>query len=61
MKPKPLKLYIVKKYVWATSALTAIKKESKLPVDDCWVDDCWKKQQELNANEIGFKKNKRKS
>ena len=35
-------MYIVRKYIMATSASQAIKKDKSTPVDDCWVDDSWK-------------------
>lgn len=49
------KLFIVKKYVMAASAAQAIRRESKLPVDDVWVDEEWKKGNVPNlAQAIGF-------
>lgn len=52
MKPK---LFIIGKYIKATSAAQAIRKDRKHPVDDVWVDDDWKKSQENNlASSLGF-------
>jgi hypothetical protein len=51
MKEKP-KMYIVKKYIKATSALQAIKKDRDTPVHDVWVDDEWSKKELPGA--IGF-------
>lgn len=43
------KRFIVRKYIMATSAADAIKKDKLAPVFDVWVDDDYKKD-----NEIGF-------
>jgi hypothetical protein len=52
---KNQKLFIVKKFIMASSAIEAIRKEKKIPVDDVWVDDDWKKgNSEKLANAIGF-------
>lgn len=48
------KLFIVKKYVYATSAKDAIKKEKETQVDDVWVDEEWKKNQLLESKNIGY-------
>ena len=55
------KLFIVRKYIKATSALHAIKKDKKHPVDDVWVDDDWKKENQSKADAIGFLKNNQES
>lgn len=53
------KLFIIRKYVKAKSAVEAIRKEKKQEPDDVWIDDDWKRQ-EMNKNEtrledsIGF-------
>jgi hypothetical protein len=39
----PQKLFIVKKYIIATSAHEALKKERTIRPDDVWVDEDWKK------------------
>lgn len=44
MKKKPQKLFIVKKYIMASSAHEALKKERRVRPDDVWVDDEWKKE-----------------
>lgn len=57
MKKLPLKQFIVRKYVMATSAGHAIRKERSTPVADVWVDDDWKKKQDApKADVIGFSK-----
>ena len=43
------KRFIVRKYIMATSAADAIKKDKLAPVFDVFVDDDYKKD-----NEIGF-------
>jgi hypothetical protein len=54
MKPKQ-KLFIVKKYILATSASDAIRKEKNIKPDDVWVDDDWRKGNKDNlASAIGF-------
>jgi hypothetical protein len=37
------KLFVVRKYVLALSALEAIKVEKRCPVDDVWMDDEWRR------------------
>lgn len=37
--------FVVRKYVTATSARDAIRREKKVPVCDVWVDEDWKKNQ----------------
>jgi hypothetical protein len=52
LKPK---LYVIKKYVKATSAAEALRKERNVAADDVWVDDNWRKSQRDNlAEAIGF-------
>ena len=52
---KPLKRFIVRKYVYAESASQALKRESTVRADDCWVDDEWVKQHLRDLNPaIGF-------
>lgn len=46
---KPVKLYVVKKYVMATSAAQAMRLERKTPVDSVWIDEEWSKG---NAREL---------
>ena len=38
------KRFIVRKYIMATSAQQAIKKERRVRPDDVWVDEEWAKQ-----------------
>lgn len=53
-KPK-LKLFVLKKYIWATSAAHAIRKERHTVPDDVWVDEEWRKGNKDNlADAIGF-------
>ena len=52
MRSKPQKMFIIKKYIMATSAKEALKKDLKTPADDVWVDDDWKKDHLASA--IGF-------
>lgn len=51
MKEKP-KLYVVRKYIRATSAGSAIRKDKTTPVHDVWVEESWKDKSLADA--IGF-------
>lgn len=52
---KPLKRFIVKKYIMANSAMEAIKKEKKHSPDDVWVDEDWKKNNDDKVSSyMGF-------
>ena len=53
-KKDDLKLFVVRKYVWATNAKQAIVKEKKIKVDDIWVDDDWKRNSNQLKDAIGF-------
>ena len=46
------KMYVVRKYIKAYSALEAIKKDKDYPVDDVWIDEKW--QDKHLADAIGF-------
>lgn len=46
------KLYIIRKYIKATSAASAIRQDKKTPVHDVWVDESWKDKSLAEA--IGF-------
>lgn len=49
------KLYIVRKYVMAKSAMHAIKKERKMIPDDVWVSDDWLKENKSElTSAVGF-------
>lgn len=43
MKKFKQKLYVIRKYVMASSASGAIKKEKNQKVDDVWIDDDYKR------------------
>lgn len=50
------KLFIVRKYVEASSAKQAIKLEKKCPIDDVYVDEDWKKNNTpIPQKQIRFK------
>ena len=52
---KPQKLFVVKKYIMASNAREALRKDLKTPADDCWIDEDWKKKQiEQLPSTIGF-------
>lgn len=46
--------YIIRKYVYATSAIGAIKLDKKCPVHDVWIDNDYKKEDTELASAIGF-------
>lgn len=55
------KLYIVRKYIMATSAKDAIKKDKTAPVDDVWADENWLRETSDKASgNVGFNKRKKK-
>jgi hypothetical protein len=55
MKKSDLKRYVVRKYVMATSAHQALRKERKIRPDDVYVDDDWKKENPKKLESaIGF-------
>ena len=51
-----LKLFVVKKYIMATSAQEALKKEKRTRPDDVWIDDDWRKEQKYKteSSQVGF-------
>lgn len=54
VRSKP-KLFVVRKYIKATDAAQAIRKDKQTPVHDVWVDDEWAKgQRNQLADAIGF-------
>jgi hypothetical protein len=49
------KLYVIKKFVKATSVADAIRQDKKAPVDSVWIDDDWAKgNAKPLADAIGF-------
>ena len=55
MVKKDEKMFVIRKYIKARSALEAIQIEKNKPVDDVWVDDEWKKLGNKDlASAIGF-------
>ena len=54
-REKP-KLYVVRKYIMATSAASAIRKDRSTPPHDVWVDDDWKTKNLAEA--IGYHQTK---
>lgn len=56
-----VKQYIIRKYIKATSAAQALRKERNFHADECWVDDDWKKQNiDIETKTIGFSHKKTK-
>lgn len=54
---KKEKRFIVRKYVMATNAATAIRKEKTIAVDDVFLDDDWNKAHiEVGGARVGFTK-----
>lgn len=52
------KLFVIKKYVMAPSAMEALRREKKIVADDCWIDEDWKKENmsKPGGGDMGFKK-----
>lgn len=48
------KLFIVRKYIMAETALQAIKKDKTEPVHDVWLDEEWRKDNIKQINIKGF-------
>lgn len=58
MTKKGQKLFIVRKYIMASSAQDALRKEAKTKPDDVYVDSDWQKgQADRLADAIGFHTN----
>jgi len=43
MNKKKQKVFVVRKYVMASNAEEALRKEKQVKPDDCWLDDDYKK------------------
>lgn len=53
---KKNKLFVIRKYIVASSAKEAISKDKNHPVEDVWVDEEWKKNNPvLTKQDMGFK------
>lgn len=48
------KLFVVKKYIMATSAKEAIKLDKVTEVDDVFIDGDWQKENMCKSNPVGF-------
>lgn len=51
---KNKKLFIVRKYIMASSATEAIKLDKITPVDDVYIDNDWQKENMYKVNPVGF-------
>jgi hypothetical protein len=49
---KPQKLFIVRKYVQASSAREALKKEKTQEADDVWIDEKWQQENTIRGFEV---------
>ncbi len=51
------KLFVIQKYVIATSIEEAMVLERKIVADECWLDDEWKKANKpvIEKGKLGFK------
>lgn len=55
MKKKQInKLFVIRKYIWASDAQQAIRKDKSHPVEDVWIDDEWKKNSNPPKDSMGF-------
>lgn len=52
------KLFIIQKYIVASSILEALRVEKEVSVDEIWLDEDWKKANKpvLPEKKAGFKK-----
>lgn len=50
---KELRRFVVRKYIMATSAQDALRKEKNVRPDDVWVDAEWTPEEEIKS--VGFK------
>lgn len=53
-KTKPKSLFIVRKYIWAKDAKSALALDAKTPPQDVWIDDEWKRMSNQPKDAIGF-------
>lgn len=52
---KPQKRFIVRKYIMASSAQEALKKDLQIKADEVWIDPDWAKNNEIEGTPIkGF-------
>lgn len=52
---KELKLFVVQKYIFATSVQEAVNLDKVKTVDECYVDSDWKKENmSKKTGEMGF-------
>ena len=51
---KDQKRFILRKYVMASNAREALRKDKTSEVDDVWVDDDWKKLHDQANKDVGF-------
>lgn len=51
------RLFVVRKYIWASCAKEAIRKDRDTEVDDVWIDEEWKKMQPTPKDIMGFYQN----
>lgn len=54
---KPQKMFVIRKYVMADSAKSAIRKDKTTPVDDVWIDPDWQKVNLASAIGFGYQPN----
>lgn len=54
------KLFIIQKFIVASSINEALKIEKNTRPDECWLDDDWKKahKPKLEQPKVGFKRKK---
>lgn len=54
---KSQKMFIIRKFIKAASAKDAIRKDSRSPVDEIWIDEDWKRAEiQKLAEPVGFQK-----
>lgn len=55
MAKPDVKRFIVRKYIFATCAQDALKKEKSVLPDDVWLDEQWKAENDFQSKKIGYK------
>jgi len=51
---QPQKLYVVQRFVWATSVNDALKKEKTAKPEEIFQDNTWRSSHPENNHKIGF-------
>jgi len=50
----PPKLFVVRQYIWAKDAPSALREAKKHNADECWIDEDYRKRMSEPKNAVGF-------